>query len=81
MGPHTVEFAPTAITRGHIRVIGSFSASESEYWRALRFMGDTGDRFDFDRMLSTRYDLDHDTDALHGMQNLSEIKPVILPNA
>lgn len=80
VGPHTVEFEPTAITRGHIKVIGSFSASEAEYWRALQFMNDTRDRFDFDRMLSTRYSLDQVTDALAGMQGLREIKPVILPN-
>ncbi|MER5437705.1 zinc-binding dehydrogenase [Streptomyces sp. NPDC002790] len=79
VGPHTVEFEPTAITRGHIDVIGSFSASEAEYWRALRFMHDNKDRFDFDRMLSNRYGLGDVTKALQGMQGLSEIKPVIVP--
>lgn len=79
VGPHTVEFEPTAITRGHIRIIGSFSASEAEYWRALEFMSDTQDKFDFDRLLSNRYELDKVTEALRGMQGLSEIKPVILP--
>lgn len=79
VGSHAVEFEPTAITRGHIDVIGSFSASEAEYWRALRFLSDTQDRFGFDRMLSNRYGLDGVTDALRGMQGLSEIKPVIVP--
>ncbi|NGP06599.1 zinc-binding dehydrogenase [Rhodococcus sp. 14C212] len=80
VGPHTVEFEPTAITRGNINVIGSFSASEAEYWRALQFMSATQDKFDFDRMLSNRFGLEKVTDALRGMQGLTEIKPVILPN-
>lgn len=80
VGPHKVEFEPTAITRGNIKVIGSFSASEAEYWRALRFMSDTCDRFDYDRLLSNRYGLDQTTAALAGMQSLTEIKPVILPS-
>jgi D-arabinose 1-dehydrogenase-like Zn-dependent alcohol dehydrogenase len=80
VGPQTVEFQPTAITRGHISVIGSFSASEAEYWRALQFMSATQDKFDYDRLLSNRYGLDGVTDALRGMQGLSEIKPVIIPS-
>lgn len=80
VGTHTVEFQPTAVTRGNIDVIGSFSASEAEYWRALQFMSQTSEKFDFDRLLSNRFGLDGVTDALRGMQNLSEIKPVIVPS-
>ena len=70
---------PTDITKGHLTILGSFSASEAQYWRAMQFLSRTQDRFDFDRLLSNRFRLDEVTSALAGMQSMREIKPVLLP--
>lgn len=80
VGPHEVTFQPTMITRGNVNIIGSFSADETHYWRGLEFMSRHRDRFDFDRILSSRFGLDAVGDALEGMQGLREIKPVIIPS-
>jgi L-iditol 2-dehydrogenase len=81
VGPHEVTMRPTDITKGHLTILGSFSASESQYWRAMQFLSRTQDRFDFDRLLSSRFRLDEVTSALAGMQSMTEIKPVLLPAA
>ena len=79
VGPHEVTIRPTDITKGHLSILGSFSASEAQYWRAIQFLSRTKDRFDFDRLLSNRFGLDEATSALAGMQSLREIKPVLVP--
>jgi L-iditol 2-dehydrogenase len=79
VGPHEVTIRPTDITKGHLSILGSFSASEAQYWRAIQFLSRTKDRFDFDRLLSNRFGLDEATSALASMQSLREIKPVLVP--
>ena len=79
VGPHKVEIQPSTIMKNHLDVIGSMSASDNHYWKAMDFMARAQDEFDFDLMLTTRFGLDQVTEALHGMQDLSEIKPVIDP--
>lgn len=79
VGPHRVEIQPSAIMKNHLSVIGSMSADDSHYWKAMRFLSQTQGEFDFGRLLTTRFGLDGVGDALRGMQELSEIKPVIDP--
>jgi L-iditol 2-dehydrogenase len=79
VGPHTVEFRPNRIMKDHLSVIGSMSAAEPHYWKAMQFLSQCQDEFDFDGLLGTRYGLADVTTALRGMAQLTEIKPVIDP--
>jgi L-iditol 2-dehydrogenase len=79
VGPQEVAFRPTQITQGGLTILGSYSAAESEYWKAIQFMDRYKERFDFDRILSNRFHLNQVHDALTRMQQLQEIKPVIIP--
>lgn len=80
VGPHTVDFSPSTIMKNHLNIIGSASADESHYWKALDFLSRTQDTFEWDRMMTGRFGLNRVTDAYEGMQNLTEIKPVIDPS-
>jgi L-iditol 2-dehydrogenase len=79
VGPHRVEIQPSTIMKNHLSVIGSMSADDSHYWKAMQFLSQTQSEFEFDRLLTSRVGLDGVTAALSGMQDLSEIKPVIDP--
>ncbi|WP_166874999.1 zinc-binding dehydrogenase [Salinibacterium sp. ZJ450] len=79
VGPHQSEFQPSKIMKNELSVIGSMSASDSHYWKAMQFLSKRQDEFDFDRILSNRFGLGGVSDAIRGMQNLTEIKPVIDP--
>lgn len=80
VGPHQVEFQPSVIMKNHLSVIGSASADESHYWKALDFLSKAQDDFEWDRMMTGRFGLGQVTAAYRGMQDLSEIKPVIDPS-
>jgi Zn-dependent alcohol dehydrogenase len=60
-------------------VAGNLSGDMPHYYRAVRFLEDFGSRFDFDAMLGGHYGLGEVNDALTAMQEMREIKPVILP--
>lgn len=79
VGPHSVDMSPTVITKNHLTVLGSFSAAESQYWRALQFLDVAQDEFDFDLMVTGRYHLDDVGKAYDSMRAFEEIKPVLLP--
>jgi L-iditol 2-dehydrogenase len=79
VGPHTAEFQPTEITRNHLTILGSFSAAESEYWKAIQFLDSAQDQFDFDLMISRTYGLNDVNDAYSAMKSFDEIKPVLSP--
>ncbi|MFD4351231.1 zinc-binding dehydrogenase [Nocardia sp. NPDC058518] len=79
VGPHHVTIQPAKIMKNHLDIIGSMSADDSHYWKAMQFLSQAKQEFDFDRLMTTRYGLHDVTAALRGMQNLSEIKPVIDP--
>jgi L-iditol 2-dehydrogenase len=74
-----VEFQPSKIMKNHLSIIGSMSADDSHYWKAMQFLSRRQSEFEFDRLLGSRFGLSGVTDALRGMQNLTEIKPVIDP--
>lgn len=79
VGPHRAEIQPSTIMKNHLTLIGSMSADDSHYWKAMQFLSQTQSEFAFDRLLTTRFGLDGVSAALRGMQELSEIKPVIDP--
>jgi L-iditol 2-dehydrogenase len=79
VGPQKVEIQPSKIMKNGFDVIGSMSASDSHYWKAMDFLSRAQGEFDFDRLLTNRFSLHQVTDALRGMQNLTETKPVINP--
>ncbi len=59
--------------------MGSWSGEAAQYWRALQFIKNNRDRFDFSAMLTGRYHLDEINTAMDRMQRFEEIKPIILP--
>lgn len=64
-----------------LTVAGTMSGDVSHYYRALTFLDDHQDRFSFGDLLGSRFTLDQVGDALAGMEEMREIKPVILPSA
>jgi threonine dehydrogenase-like Zn-dependent dehydrogenase len=79
VGPQEVSIRPVAITRRHLTILGSWSGEAAQYWRALEFMKNNRDRFDFGAMLTNTYHLDEVNLAMERMQRFEEIKPIILP--
>lgn len=69
----------TSINLKQISLVGTVSADVSHYYRALQFLTDHGDRFDFSRALGNNYRLDEVNDALQSMREAQEPKPVIRP--
>ena len=62
-------------------VAGTVSADISQYWRALQFLADHGDKFDFGALLGNTYGLAQVNEALDAMRTARETKPVIVPSA
>lgn len=56
-------------------------AEARHFMQAIDFLSSARKAFPFEKMLSGRFGLDGTTDALRGMADFREIKPVILPHA
>ncbi|SNT29437.1 zinc-binding dehydrogenase [Rhodococcoides kyotonense] len=65
------------ITMKNLEVVGAFSGSIAYYKQALDFLALTGERFGFDRMISGRFALADINDAIAGMIDMTQTKPVI----
>lgn len=76
---HKLEIVPSLITRKHAKIIGSWSADISHYWKGLQFMARNKDRYDFDLMISNSYKLNDINEAMENMRAFREIKPLIIP--
>ena len=61
-----------------VRLIGSFSGHIGDYYKALQFMDQHRDRFDWDALFGQTYGLDEVTRALEAVQQGREIKPLIV---
>jgi threonine dehydrogenase-like Zn-dependent dehydrogenase len=70
----------THFNQRQLTVLGTISADVSHYYRALQFLADHGDRFDFGALLGNSYGLDQVNDALASMHAAREAKPVIVPS-
>lgn len=78
-GPEVVPLAPSWITRKELTVIGSWSADIVDYYLALEFLRHKREVYDWDLILTNRYDLSQVTEALVAMREMEEIKPLVLP--
>ncbi len=74
-----VSIAPSAIVGREMTVFGSLSAETTDYYKAMEFLRNNRDRFDFDAMVGSRYPLSKVNEAYEAMRTFSVIKPVILP--
>ena len=73
----SVEFNPSLIMFNQATLIGSLSAGVDHYWKALEFLRNNADRFDWSDMLSGPYSLEQVNDAFDQMASWHDIKPVI----
>jgi D-arabinose 1-dehydrogenase-like Zn-dependent alcohol dehydrogenase len=71
----------TTINMRQLTLVGSLSGDVSHYYRALQFLADNADRFDFSQLLGDTYGLHEVNEALASMRAARETKPVILPGA
>lgn len=76
--PQPVDIA-TIVTRG-VRMSGSMSGAIGDYHRAMVALDRYQDRFDWNQMLGSTYDLDTLADAMDAMVSMTEIKPVVRPS-
>ena len=67
------------IVRKQATILGVQSADIGQFWKALDFVRRTGDRYDFEAMLTTRYPLARINEAIQNMRAFREIKPLVLP--
>ncbi|MBI4529165.1 MAG: zinc-binding dehydrogenase [Deltaproteobacteria bacterium] len=77
--------SPISIQARHINlemkeIVGAVSAAVRHFYKAMQFLKNCRDRFNFMEMLTNTYSLEQVNEALKSMEELKEIKPVILPN-
>ena len=75
--PGTVAIRPLDIILKRATIIGTGSASIEHYERALQFLDDNADRFDWDAMISNTYPLERINEALERVRRFEEIKAAI----
>lgn len=69
------------IVSRQLRIVGSLGSDIGAYDGAMRFLADFADEFDWSRMFTGKhYGLGECTEALESLEQMSEIKPVIVPN-
>lgn len=72
---------PTAMLFRQISVKTVVMAEARHFYEAIEFLATRSRDFAFDRLFSNTFSLDRTTDALRGMADFTEIKPIILPHA
>jgi threonine dehydrogenase-like Zn-dependent dehydrogenase len=77
ISPNPQEFDASTIIHKQATILGSLSGSVEDYYHALQFMAAHASRFAWDDMISSHVPLDEINTALHGMRDLTEIKPAI----
>jgi len=73
-----VAFNPSQIVMKQATLIGSLSGAVDHYARALRFLDNTTDRFDWTRMITSEQPLEQIDDALERMRTYRDIKPAVV---
>jgi hypothetical protein len=56
-------------------------AEARHFHQAIQFVATRGDKFDFSKLISNSYALARTGDALKAMEELREVKPLIVANA
>jgi L-iditol 2-dehydrogenase len=77
--PSPVPLRGTDFNTRQLTVAGSLSGDIPHYYRAIRFLEDFGGRYDFGALLGSPYGLADVNEAIAAMEQMREIKPVILP--
>jgi threonine dehydrogenase-like Zn-dependent dehydrogenase len=77
--PTPVPLRGTDFNTRHLTVAGNLSGDIPHYYRAIQFLSDFGDRFNFADIIGTSYGLGEVNEAISAMEQMREIKPVILP--
>ena len=77
-GKFELSISPSRLVMREISLIPSFSGSDPDFYEALQFMKNNRDRFNWDRMLPTRYPLSRINDAMIAMQSFRDIKSLIV---
>ncbi|MBI2818014.1 MAG: zinc-binding dehydrogenase [Acidobacteria bacterium] len=75
----TVPFNPRMINHEMLEIIGVVSAHVTHFYKAMQFLKNHGERFNFSDMITNEYPLARVTEALQSMAALQEIKPAIIP--
>lgn len=73
------ELDVSRITTRGLSVLGSMSGEIDSYFKALEFLSQHRDRYDWDRLFGSRYGLHNVTEALESMKRMDEIKPIFDP--
>ena len=72
---------PTEQLFRQIRMQTVVMAEARHFYEAIDFLDTRRERFPFDRMFSNTFTLEQTTEALRGMAEFREIKPIIIPHA
>jgi threonine dehydrogenase-like Zn-dependent dehydrogenase len=67
------------ITSRGLTLRGWFGGHTDSYYKAMLFLRDHRDRFDWDKLFVNTYGLDEIDKAIHAMKHEGEMKPVIAP--
>jgi L-iditol 2-dehydrogenase len=78
-GKADITYGSPLLWRG-LRIDFVVMAEPRHFMQAIEFLSSASGRFPFERMLSGRFDLDGTSEAMRGMAEFREIKPVIYPN-
>jgi len=78
-GKADITYGSPLLWRG-LRIDFVVMAEPRHFMQAIEFLSSASGRFPFERMLSGRFDLDGTSQAMRGMAEFREIKPVIYPN-
>jgi threonine dehydrogenase-like Zn-dependent dehydrogenase len=70
---------PGLIMLKHLQIIGSTSATITHFYKAIQFIKNKKNRYNFADMITTKYPLNQVNEAILAMMKGKEIKPVIVP--
>jgi threonine dehydrogenase-like Zn-dependent dehydrogenase len=73
----SVSFSPGTIVAKQARIIGTQAATVAHYHRALQFLVQTRERFDWSEMISNVYPLEEINTAIERMRTYQDIKAAI----
>jgi L-iditol 2-dehydrogenase len=74
-----VSIIPGMVMLKHLEIIGSSSGTISHFYKAIQFIKNRKDRYNFADIITNRYRLDQINEAVTAMAAGKEIKPVIIP--
>lgn len=80
VGGPPLPIQPEIITYKHLTITGVLSGDVPHFYKALQFIKNNQNRFDFNDLISNRYRLDQINEALVAMKGYKEIKPLVMPN-